>query len=62
LRPQARNVYFFDIDKDGKLRIFREGETGSWKIVLLGQRSLRFVEISTEDLGKLKSFLRSLSE
>jgi hypothetical protein len=29
LRPQVKNVYFFDIDKDGKLRIFREGETGS---------------------------------
>jgi hypothetical protein len=29
LRPQVRNVYFFDIDKEGKLRIFREGETGS---------------------------------
>ncbi len=29
LRPQVKNVYFFDIDKDGKLRILREGETGS---------------------------------
>jgi len=29
LRPQVKNIYFFDIDKDGKLRILREGEMGS---------------------------------
>lgn len=29
LKPQVKNVYYFDIDKDGKLRIFREGEKGS---------------------------------
>jgi hypothetical protein len=29
LKPQVKNVYIFDIDKDGKLRIVREGETGS---------------------------------
>ena len=25
LKPQVKNVYFFDIDKEGKLRVFREG-------------------------------------
>ncbi len=29
LKPQVKNIYYFDIGKDGKLRIFREGEKGS---------------------------------
>ncbi len=29
LKPQVKNVYYFDVDKDGRLRIFREGEKGS---------------------------------
>lgn len=29
LRPGIKNIYYFDIGKDGKLMIFREGEKGS---------------------------------
>ncbi len=29
LKPQMKNVYYFDIGKDGKPRIYREGEKGS---------------------------------
>lgn len=29
LRPHAKNVYFFNVDEEGKLKILREGETGS---------------------------------